>query len=93
MMVWLIDHARGRSAGSDSGHPGYVRLVEIVPGTELYWVGSSYPMHHSGEPLHGAHVLHVLSGDLRGGCVEVRTEERGREGELPRTLAPAEVRW
>lgn len=54
---------------------GYLGSVSLATGTLLLWIGSSFPMHHSGRPLHGAHVLQVLNGDLRGECVEVRVEE------------------
>jgi hypothetical protein len=39
--------------------------------------------------FHGAHVLQVLNGVLRGDCVEVRVEEEGREDGLPDTMPPA----
>ena len=68
---------------------GYLGAVSLATGTLLLWVGSSYLMHYSGGAFHGAHVLQVLNGELRGECVEVRVEEEGREDGLPDTMPPA----
>jgi hypothetical protein len=75
----LIDHERG----------GYGGEVALAAGTLLLWIGSAHELHHSGGVLYGAHVLAVLSGDLRGECVEVRVDQEGRENHLPDAIPPA----
>jgi hypothetical protein len=74
----LIDHERA----------GYGEEVVLPAGTLLLWIGSAY-QHAMGFVLHGAHVLAVLSGDLRGECVEVRVDGPGHEDLLPGTMPSA----